>query len=547
MSNRLTNPYIQFLNNTGGVLAGGTLQFYVTGTTTPTSTYSDAALTTPNTNPITLNSAGRSDTSVFLDSTITYKLVLKDSGGSTIWTADPVVDLGANINAKVQVYAGNPNGNVAGDDGTPGGAGASMVYDTTNGVLYICTTTGTATTAVWTALSNTFTGAEDIKTNDYTVVAADDGRVQVANKASAITFTLTAVATIGAGFLLPVKNIGAGTLTLDPSGAETIDGAATVDLTINQGLILYCNGSTWRILAKYDATAGTISGTALTLTSTDAGAAVGPTVTLYRNSATPAASDLLGQHLFQGEDSAGNTQDYADIVAKILDPTTATEDAAILLRAVIAGTLTDIITAGPGVQIGTPTGGDKGANTLNANGVYDTGFRTGMVLLTSGTVSAAATLDLDLTGYTAYRGLKFVLSGFLPATDGAILLSRFSTDGGSSYDASGYNVAATVVYDDGTTAAVTSGSTTSIVLSQLVGSASTEGVNAEITLLNQTSTAIWSRITFSSFAIDNSATPLGTSLVGGGAREAAQNTDAVRILFSTGNIAAGNYAVYGLL
>lgn len=33
---------------------------------------------------------------------------------------------------------------------------------------------------------------------------------------------------------------------------------------------------------------------------------------------------------------------------------------------------------------------------------------------------------------------------------------------------------------------------------------------------------------------------------GGGAREAAQDTDAIRSLFSAGNIAEGKYAVYGL-
>jgi hypothetical protein len=63
----------------------------------------------------------------------------------------------------------------------------------------------------------------------------------------------------------------------------------------------------------------------------------------------------------------------------------------------------------------------------------------GLILLASGTVSAAATLDIVLTGYTGYRALKLVLSSFLPVTDDVELWLRVSTNGGSSYDATGYS------------------------------------------------------------------------------------------------------------
>jgi hypothetical protein len=47
--------------------------------------------------------------------------------------------------AMMLFNAGNPNGSVAGVSGW-------FCYDTTNKVLYICTTTGSTTTAVWTAV-----------------------------------------------------------------------------------------------------------------------------------------------------------------------------------------------------------------------------------------------------------------------------------------------------------------------------------------------------------------------------------------------------------
>ena len=60
--------------------------------------------------------------------------------------------------------------------------------------------------------------------------------------------------------------------------------------------------------------------------STDAGSSVGPTLDLFRNSATPADSDDIGRVLFRGEDSAGGTNTYAAIVAQIDDATNNTED-----------------------------------------------------------------------------------------------------------------------------------------------------------------------------------------------------------------------------
>lgn len=47
--------------------------------------------------------------------------------------------------ATIQTYAGNPNTHLAGNV-------LQLCYDTTDKVLYICTTTGTATAAVWTAV-----------------------------------------------------------------------------------------------------------------------------------------------------------------------------------------------------------------------------------------------------------------------------------------------------------------------------------------------------------------------------------------------------------
>ena len=67
----------------------------------------------------------------------------------------------------------------------------------------------------------------------------------------------------------------------------------------------------------------------ITITTVNDGAGVGPSLTLQRDTANAADSDLLGSLVFSGKDSGGNTQEYAKIVAVIDDATTGTEDGAI--------------------------------------------------------------------------------------------------------------------------------------------------------------------------------------------------------------------------
>lgn len=79
---------LQFLDTDGTPLNGGKLYTYVSGTTTPQTTYTDQAGGSANTNPITLDSAGRC--TMWLDQTLEYTFVLKRSDLTTVWTRDDV-------------------------------------------------------------------------------------------------------------------------------------------------------------------------------------------------------------------------------------------------------------------------------------------------------------------------------------------------------------------------------------------------------------------------------------------------------------------------
>jgi hypothetical protein len=79
----------------------------------------------------------------------------------------------------------------------------------------------------------------------------------------------------------------------------------------------------------------------VTLLSTDAGAAAAPLLDLYRNSASPAASDTIGEIEFNGQDSAGNKQQYALIHGSILSPTSTAETGQIHFETATGGASTE--------------------------------------------------------------------------------------------------------------------------------------------------------------------------------------------------------------
>ena len=83
----LVQPHWSFVDASGAPCAGCTLTTYLAGTTTATPTYTDVSGASQNTNPIVLDASG---SAMIWVGTPTLKLVLKDTGGTTIWTADNV-------------------------------------------------------------------------------------------------------------------------------------------------------------------------------------------------------------------------------------------------------------------------------------------------------------------------------------------------------------------------------------------------------------------------------------------------------------------------
>lgn len=77
----LPSPELQFSDQNGKPYVGGKVYMYIPNTNTFKTTWKDANQTIPNTNPITLDGAGRA----IVYGTGTYRQILRDSLGNTIW------------------------------------------------------------------------------------------------------------------------------------------------------------------------------------------------------------------------------------------------------------------------------------------------------------------------------------------------------------------------------------------------------------------------------------------------------------------------------
>lgn len=113
-----------------------------------------------------------------------------------------------------------------------------------------------------------------------------------------------------------------------------------------------------------------------TITKVDASAGVGPYLDLYRNSASPAASDAIGEIRFTGKDDGGTTTTFAAISATIADPTNASEDGTLLLKAMVAGTLaTKVTVSATGITLANALAVASGGTGLTALGAALTKLR----------------------------------------------------------------------------------------------------------------------------------------------------------------------------
>jgi len=185
-----TIPHITFVNGSGGPCATCSLYTYIAGTTTPQATYTDSTGTSQNTNPIILDAAGGAN--IWLGSN-SYKFILKDSTGATIWSVD-------NVNA---------------------------------GSLFPCSTAGAIQIANSTSTGLTCDPSITINTTTHTIIVGTlpTNHVTIGALGTPTSWTFdttspaTALASLGAG------SIGSGTsnqIAIYPVNGNNVQGSSTI-------------------------------------------------------------------------------------------------------------------------------------------------------------------------------------------------------------------------------------------------------------------------------------------------------------------------------
>ena len=169
------------------------------------------------------------------------------------------------------------------------------------------------------------------------------------------------------------------------------------------------------------------------------------------------------------------------------------------------------------------------------------------VLLATKTASASASLNFTELVNATYRRYEFELDAVLPATDAANLTVQFSTNAGASYlsGASSYRWSAAGSSNSAVFTQASSGDT-SIHVARSVGNGAGEfGVYGSVSAWAAPVAA--RRTLLTAHVIYEASSDVTVQLPSGGTVLTTQDTDAIRFLFDTGNIASGSIRLYGIV
>ena len=255
------------------------------------------------------------------------------------------------------------------------------------------------------------------KSSGFTVSASDAGELFACTGTFTIDFD--ASSSLGNGWGATFANVGAGTITLDPNGAETIDGQTTITISSNTTISLWCDGSN----------------------------------------------------------------------------------------------------------------------------LFSLGGAKGLILLATATAADDATVDFT-SGFTAtYDYYTMALHGVRPATNGQHLRARA---GAGSFDTgSNYDYATTGIDSNGGAVTISGNATTFWQLTGVgVSNGATAAVSGFVNIHNVNSTAQWKQMT-GLLGLGSDSAGFSHGVNNGGSWRSTSALDRLRFFFSSGNIAEGEFALYG--
>lgn len=117
---RFQSRVFTILTDNGDIAPGARIYFYLTGTSTPTPTYSQSDLDpgSENTNPVIYGADARQSVDIFLDPAIVYRVVYKDTNDNTLAEDDPVA--GNDVVDAIAAHNADPDAHVDATESTRG-------------------------------------------------------------------------------------------------------------------------------------------------------------------------------------------------------------------------------------------------------------------------------------------------------------------------------------------------------------------------------------------------------------------------------------------
>lgn len=155
-------------------------------------------------------------------------ITLKDSAGGTIGT------VAAGVSKYLYIT----------DNSTVAGLWTVFTFGTGTSAADAATLAGYGLVATGSTLSQQYTVTSTGVTTTVSTTT-DRARTIVFTNSGTVTCNLPSAASAGNGFFVNISNQGTGTVTLDGSGSETIDGETTKDLAPGESCTVVCNAVLW--------------------------------------------------------------------------------------------------------------------------------------------------------------------------------------------------------------------------------------------------------------------------------------------------------------
>lgn len=375
----------------------------------------------------------------------------------------------------------------------------------------------------------------------YTALESDRNKLIHYTGAGGVTLDLTAAATLLDGWSVVVRNDAASSITINPDGAELIDGAAALTLEPTRAINIYCTGTEFLTQGQ----SSEIDGANQALSNL---ASVAINTTLVSDTDV---TDNLGTQAIRWNTAYLQNLQTGDTAADVLNIGAWDVDGAAISNFItLTAGNTPTCALASGVTAVTQSPSDN-STKLATTAYVDAAASAGdsWVLLSSQTASASATIDFSNLLDSTYLNYVLVISGMVPATNNTRPYLRVGTGAGPSWKSG----AADYQWAQGICEAAGAGfnGTGSNAAAQIVMSydgitgATTHSFNAVLYIYNVTNTSTWKHINGNGSYIRNASTIL-TSFYIAGTYVATTAITSLRLLMSSGNISTGTFKLYGI-